>query len=98
LAIGPLNLGRHAPARDAEWAKAIMRRKLVVPASIISIVSAVLLIVSLAVVPHTPLWLQPLFQSAVVVAIGAVILAIAHSRAKQRCDSLRALAALVPVE
>ena len=98
LAIGALNLGRHAPARDAEWAKAIMRRKLVAPASIISIVLAVPLIVSLAVVPHTPLWLQPLFQGAVVVTIGAVILAIAHSRAKQRGDSLRALAALVPME
>ena len=98
LAIGALNPGRHAPARDAGWAKAIMRRKLVVPASKIAIVLAVPIIVSLAVVPQRPLWLQPLFQGEVVVAIGAVILAIAHSRAKRRGDSLRALAALVPME
>jgi basic amino acid/polyamine antiporter, APA family len=98
LAIGALNLRRHPPARDTEWAKAIMRRTLVVPASIISIVLAVPLIVSLAVVPHTPLWLQPLFQGGVVLAIGAVILAIAHARAKQRGDSFEAIAAVVPIE
>lgn len=95
LAIGASNLGRHAPRRDAEWAKAIMRRKLVVPASIVSSVLAVPLIVSLAAVPHTALWLQPLFQGAVVVAVGAVILAIAQSRATQPDDSLPARTALV---
>ena len=69
-----------------------------VPTSIVSIVLAVPLIVSVAEVPHTALWLQPLFQDAVVVVIGAVILAIAHSRAKQHGDRLHALAALVPME
>jgi hypothetical protein len=49
-------------------------------------------------VPHTPLWLQPLFQGAVVLAIGAGILAIAHSRAKRRGDSFHAIASVVPIE
>lgn len=98
LAVGALNLGWRAPAREADWAKAIVRRRLVLPASIVSIVLAVPLIVSLAVVPHTPLWLQPLFQGGVLLAIGAVILAIAHLRARQRGDNLHGQASLVPIE
>lgn len=98
LAIGTLNLRRHPPARDTEWARAIMRRKLVVPAAIISILLSVPLILSLAVVPKTPLWLQPLFQGAVVLAIAWVILIFANGRAKRLGHSFRDIAARVPIE
>ena len=98
LAIGALNLRRHPPARDTEWARAIMRRKLVVPAAIVSIILAVPLMLSLAVVPKTPLWLQPLFQGAIVLALGAVVLAMANTRVKQRGDSFHMIAARVPIE
>lgn len=98
LAVGALNLRWHKPARDAEWAKAIIRQKLVVPAAIISIVLAVPLILSLAVVPKTPLILQPLFQGGVVLAIGVVIWLVADSRVRQRGDSFAAIAARVPIE
>lgn len=98
LAIGALNLRWHKPARDAAWAQAIVRQKLVVPASIVSIVLAVPLILSLAVVPKAPLILQPMFQGAVALAIGVVILGIANARARSRGDSLPAIAARIPIE
>jgi APA family basic amino acid/polyamine antiporter len=98
LAIGALNLRRHEPARDTEWAKAIMRHRLVVPAAIISIILAVPLILSLAVVPNTPLLLQPLFQGAVILAIGMVIWFVAELRVRQQGGSLAAIAARIPVE
>jgi hypothetical protein len=65
---------------------------------VLAITASVPLILSLAVVPHTPLWLQPLFQGAVVLVIGAVILMFANSRAQRRGDSFRAIAARRPIE
>jgi len=98
LAIGALNLRRHPPARDTEWAQRILARKLVTPAAIVSIVLAVPLILSLAVVPNTPLWLQPMFQGAVVLAIGVAVLATANTRVQWRGDTFHAIAARVPIE
>lgn len=98
LAIGALNLRRHPSARDTEWAKAIVRHKLLVPASIVSILLSTPLILSLAVVPKTPLWLQPLFQGAVVTVIGALIYAVAHAKVKGRGHSFREIAAQLPIE
>lgn len=98
LAVGAINLRRHKPAREAEWAKAIIGQKLVVPASILSIVLAVPLIASLAVVPKTPLILQPMFQGGVMLAIGVVILVVARARAASRGDPLHAIAARLPIE
>ena len=98
LAIGALNLRRHPPARDTEWAKTIMRHKLLVPAAIVSILLSTPLILSLAVVPNTSLWFQPLFQGAVVTAIGVIIYVIAHAKVKGSGHSFREIAAQVPIE
>ena len=98
LAIGALNLRWHKDFRDVEWAKAVHGQPLVLPTAILSIVLAVPLIASLAVVPNTPFWLQPLFQGAVVTALGVIILWVAGAQAKRRGDSFRAIQATLPVE
>jgi amino acid transporter len=98
LAIGALNLRWHKDFREIEWAKAVHGQPLVLPAAILSIVFAVPLIASLAVVPKTPLWLQPLFQGAVVTALGVIILWVAGAHAKRRGDSFRAIRATLPIE
>jgi hypothetical protein len=75
-----------------------MQQPLVVPAAIISIILAVPLIVSLAVLPNTPLVFQPLFQGAVVLAIGVAILLGARARLRSEGTSFRAIAAELPIE
>jgi hypothetical protein len=98
LAIGTLNLHWHKGYGSTEWGKAVKSQPLVVPAAIVSIVLAVPLIISLAVLPNTPLIFQPLFQGAVVLVIGVAILATARARLKVRGVSFRAIAAQLPVE
>jgi APA family basic amino acid/polyamine antiporter len=98
LALGALNLHWHKEYGSTEWGKGIKNQWLVVPAAIVSIVLAVPLIISLAVLPNTPLIFQPLFQGAVVLAIGAGILAAASTRLKARGESFRAIAVQLPVE
>ncbi|HTW69610.1 MAG TPA: APC family permease [Acetobacteraceae bacterium] len=98
LAAGALNLRWHKRARDTAWARAILRQKLLVPASILSFVLAVPLFLSLAVVPKAPLVLQPLFQGAVVLGIGIAILLVADMRAKRRGESFAVIAARIPIE
>ena len=98
LAIGTLNFYWHKEYRETEWGKGVKQQPLVVPAAIISIVLAVPLIVSLAVLPNTALIFQPLFQGAVVLAIGVAILLTAGAKLKARGDSFRAIAAELPIE
>jgi len=50
------------------------------------------------VVPRAPLILQPLFQGAVVLGIGCVILLGADARAKRRGESFADIAARIPIE
>ena len=71
---------------------------LISPVAIVSIVMAVPLILSLAVVPKAPLILQPMFQGAVPLVIGVVILGNPNARARNRDDSLPAIAARIPIE
>ena len=56
------------------------------------------LIISLAILPNTALVFQPLFQGAVVLAIGVAILAAAGARAKSRGETFRMIAAQLPLE
>jgi amino acid transporter len=98
LAIGALNFHRHKEYGNTEWGKGVKSQALVVPAAIVSIVLAVPLIISLAVLPKAPLIFQPLFQGAVVLAIGVAILLAASTRLKGRGESFRAIAAQLPVE
>lgn len=98
LAIGALNFYWHKEYGNTEWGKALKSQPLVVPAAIVSIVLAVPLIISLAVLPKTALIFQPLFQGAVVLLIGAAILAAAGSRLKVRGQSFRVIAAQLPLE
>jgi amino acid transporter len=98
LAVGALNLHWHKGYRKTEWGRGVKQQKLVVPTAIVSIILAVPLIVSLAVLPKTALIFQPLFQGAVVLAIGVAILAVANAKAKSRGENFRLIAATLPVE
>jgi hypothetical protein len=98
LAVGALNLHWHKEYRKTEWGRGVQQQKLVVPAAIVSIILAVPLIASLAVLPKTALIFQPLFQGAVVLSIGVAILAIANAKAKSRGENFRSIAATLPVE
>ena len=98
LAIGALNFYWHKEYRETAWAKGVKAQPLVVPTAIVSIILAVPLIVSLAILPNTALMFQPLFQGAVVMAIGMAILAAAGAKAKSRGESFRTIAARLPIE
>jgi hypothetical protein len=98
LAIGALNFHWHKEYGQTEWGKGVKEQPLVVPAAILSIILAVPLIVSLAILPNTPLIFQPLFQGAVVLAIGVAILFAAGARLKTDGSSFREIAAELPLE
>jgi basic amino acid/polyamine antiporter, APA family len=98
LAVGALNLYWHKEYGNTEWGRGVKSQRFVVSSAIVSIILAVPLIVSLAVLPKTPLIFQPLFQGAVVLAIGVLILVWAGARARSRGESFRMIAATLPVE
>jgi basic amino acid/polyamine antiporter, APA family len=98
LAVGVLNLKWHPRWRATEWAAPVLNQPFATFAAIVSIVIAVPLIASIAIVPHTALIFQPLFQGAVVVAIGLVCLGFASRYARARGDSFSAIAMRVPIE
>jgi amino acid transporter len=98
LAIGALNFHWHKDYGNTEWGNGVKNQPLIMPAAILSIVLAVPLIISLAVLPKTPLLFQPLFQGAVVLAVGAAILATASTRLRGRGESFRTIAAQLPIE
>jgi hypothetical protein len=64
----------------------------------VSVLIVIPLIASIAVVPHAALIFQPLFQGAVVLAIGLVCLACANGDAPARGDSFHQIAMRIPVE
>jgi amino acid transporter len=98
LAIGSLNFHFHKRYGQTEWGKAVKAQPFVLPAAILSIILAVPLIVSLAVLPKTPLIFQPLFQGAVVLAIGVAILLGASAKLRGEGSSFRAIVAELPIE
>ena len=99
LAIGALNLRRHKPARDTDWATAITSaagsscRRRAFRSS-----SACRWVLSVAILPKTPLVPQPLFQGVLVLGIGVLILIWAGGHAKRRGTSFREIAARIPLE
>jgi len=83
---------------ETAWGRGVREQPLVAPAAIVSIVLAVPLIISLAVLPKSSLIFQPLFQGAVALAIGMAILVAACVKAKSRGQNFRIIAATLPVE
>lgn len=98
VAIGVLNLKYHPRYRRAEWAQPIVSQPFAIPAAIMSILIAVPLIASIAIVPHAGLIFQPLFQGVVVLVLGIVILYIARGYAHRRGESFEMIAATLPIE
>jgi hypothetical protein len=93
-----LNLKFHPRWRAAERASPILDQPVAMLTAIVSIIIAVLLIASIAILPHTALVFQPLFQGAVVLTIGPVCLWLAGSSARARGDNFGAIAVRVPSE
>ena len=91
LALGVLNLKRHPRWRVAQWAAPILDQPFAMLTAIVSIIIAVPLIASIAIVPHTALIFQPLFQGAVVLAIELVCLWLAGGYARTRGDNFGAI-------
>ena len=60
VAVGVLNLKLHPRWREAQWAAPILAQPLAIATAIVSIVIAVPLIASIAIVPHTALIFQRL--------------------------------------
>ena len=98
IAVGVLNLKWHPRWREAEWAAPILNQPFATVTALVSIVIAVPLIASIAIVPKTPLIFQPLLQGLVVLVIGLVCLTFANGYAKSRGDSFGAIAMRVPLE
>jgi len=90
-----LNLKFHPRWRAAERASPILDQPV---AMLTAIVIAVLLIASIAILPHTALVFQPLFQGALVLTIGPVCLWLAGSSARARGNNFGAIAVRVPSE
>ncbi len=98
IAVGVLNLKWHPRWREAEWAAPILNQRFATFAAIVSILIALPLIASIAIVPKTSLIFQPLFQGAVVLVIGLVCLGFAGRYARARGDSFDAIGMRVPIE
>jgi basic amino acid/polyamine antiporter, APA family len=98
LAVGVLNLKWNPRWRRAHWAAPIVNQPLATATAVISVAIAVPLIASIAIVPHTALIFQPLFQGAVVLVIGVACLGLAGRYARARGDSFGEIAMRVPTE
>lgn len=98
VGVGALRLrfGTRGPAQA--WADRLVADVWMVPAAIGSIVVTAVLIYAIAIVPHTPLVFQPLFQSAVATVIAVLLLWHAHGRAAATGHDLRGALAAPPLE
>jgi amino acid transporter len=98
VAIGALRLRYGARRPGQEWADRLVADVWMVPAAIGSVVVTLALIYAIAIVPHTPLAFQPLFQSFVAAIIALLLLWRAHGRAANEGHDLRATLAAPPLE
>lgn len=98
VGVGALRLryGTGGPARA--WAAALVTDFWMVPAAIGSIIVTAVLIYAIAVVPHTKLVFQPLFQSAIAAIIAVLLYWRAHARAATEGHDLHAALAAPPLE
>ncbi len=97
LAVGALRLAGQG-ARAPAWAGGLGREPAVIAAAVVSVLVTLVLIASIAVLPHTALPFQPLFQSAIAALVAIGLLVRARSRAAARGDTLAIIAARIPVE
>ena len=94
VACAALNLRYNPRHAAAPWAQPFRAGAAIVPVAILSIVVTLVLIRSVIVLPHAPIYVQPLFQGAVIAAIGAAL----WLRAKAANPNLAAVTATLPLE
>ncbi|MCU4160654.1 APC family permease [Acidiphilium sp. AL] len=94
VAVAALNLRLNPRFAATSWAQPFRTNPLVTPVAILSIIVTVTLIRSVIVLPHAPIYVQPLFQGAVMAAIGAAL----YLRAKLANPTLSIATATLPLE
>jgi basic amino acid/polyamine antiporter, APA family len=98
IALGALNMRFNPRFRGIPWAEAVAEGPLVVVMAVLSIAIALFLLYGGLIVPHTPWFLQPLFQGAVAACLAIWIYASARQRALANGVALANVAATLPPE
>jgi amino acid transporter len=98
VGVGALRLRFGERRPDQAWAASLVTDPWMVVAAIGSIIVTAVLIYAIAIVPHTPLVFQPLFQSAVATVIALLLYRRAHARAATEGHDLHAALAAPPLE
>lgn len=94
VAVAALNLRFNARFATTSWARSFRTGALAVPVAVLSIIVTASLIRSVIILPRTPFYVQPLFQGAVIVAIGTIL----FLRAKRVNPALSVTTASLPLE
>ncbi len=90
LGIGVLHMRVSNAFRDLPWAREVARHPDALIAAVLAIVIAVILEVSVLVVPNTPFILQPSTQAVIAILISIGIYYTASGRARRRGEDLSA--------
>jgi amino acid transporter len=98
LGVGVLNMRLNKRFANVDWAGALTRRRDVMVAAVLGIIVAVVLLVSVLVVPDQPVILQPSVQALIGLAVAAAIYAAARSAARKRGDDLAEAIRQAPLE
>jgi amino acid transporter len=98
VAIGLINAKFNRRFRGVEWAARLTAGSAVAIFAALAVVVAAVLLAGGAILPKTPWFLQPLFQSLVAACIGAAVYANASRRANARGIHLAAVAHELPLE
>ena len=98
LAIGTLNVRFNPRFRGIAWAEAVSAGGTIVVMAVLSIVIAVVLLYGGLIVPHTPWFLQPLFQGVVAACVAIWIYLVARQRARNNNIVLTHVASELPLE
>ncbi len=99
VALGALFIasGRSASSNEP-WARQLMASRWTIPAALVSVAITLYLMSNVLVVPHTPIWFQPIFQSLITAAIAIAIFLAAARRARDRGENLDAAILSAPLE
>lgn len=94
VAIAALNLRLNPRLRSSPWSEPFRRSLFTIPIALLSIVVTIAFIRSVIILPHTPFYVQPLFQGGVMALIGAAL----YLRARAIHPDLAATTATLPLE
>lgn len=90
LGIGAWNMRVSGRYRDVPWAQQIVRHADVLVFATLAIIVAIILEISVIVVPGKPWYYQPSFQALVAIVIGVAIYLWAAARGRQNHESIGA--------